>query len=288
MTPNIEEEIINLPNDWWEEPETCKKFASLFIKHTVPLYFSVVSDGKRQDYCFSGLLMNYCDRLFWCSAGHVIENINQVLNTKNLTITKLLWLDRYEVPDADALIVHNRKLMCNYFYNDEFDFGIIEITGLDKAHLENNNKISPVTDLIWKNISKVIPDGFYIVGYPEVWKSTTLTSLPKNKTLVSLKANLACIPISRLSNIQLMDYSINPIFKDDFYGKLSTSFESGLFPLELKGMSGGPVLSIERTVDGKLIYRLFGILCSWFQEKRIIRATPIEKIINQIDIWISS
>jgi hypothetical protein len=286
MTLNTNEEIINLPDDWWENAEVCQKFASLFIKHVLPLYFSVIIDGNRKDYSFSGFLMIYSGRLFWCSAGHVIENIDQIICSKNVQINQMRWLDRFQVPGADSLIVHNRKFSRYFIFDDELDFGIIEIAGMDKAHLENNQQVFPVTEIIWKNISTVTPAGFYIVGYPDEWKSTSLTNLSKEKTQVAISVSLACVPITRLSTSQFVKYPFISDHDDFFYGKLSDSFEDKSFPQKLKGMSGGPVLSIERTESGKIKYRLYGILSSWFPQQKIIKAIPIERVIKQIDFWL--
>lgn len=53
-----------------------------------------------------------------------------------------------------------------------------------------------------------------------------------------------------------------------------------------KGMSGGPILSVERDRDGKIRYRLVGIIQSFAPGQAIFRAEPINRVKELIDKWL--
>ena len=52
---------------------------------------------------------------------------------------------------------------------------------------------------------------------------------------------------------------------------------------DINGISGGPLISIERTNTGEMRYRLFGIQKTWFPDKEIIRAEPIHRLVKLLD-----
>ena len=97
----------------------------------------------------------------------------------------------------------------------------------------------------------------------------------------TLEYSYCCIPVQR---IEYDDPQVNKdLFKDrnDFYGKIVPRMEgSGL--KTVKGMSGGPLLSIEKNGES-LIYRLFGVQKSWDKENRVVRAESIAKILELIE-----
>ena len=51
----------------------------------------------------------------------------------------------------------------------------------------------------------------------------------------------------------------------------------------IKGMSGGPVVSIERGSDGELRYYLVAVQSAWLPESRIVRATAFQVLLEGID-----
>jgi hypothetical protein len=53
----------------------------------------------------------------------------------------------------------------------------------------------------------------------------------------------------------------------------------------IKGMSGGPIVSIERTPDSRLKYRLYGIQSQWLPNSRILKAEPVAKVAAIIRDW---
>ena len=75
--------------------------------------------------------------------------------------------------------------------------------------------------------------------------------------------------------------------EEAFYGKILPYTDFPEFEVEeVKGMSGGPILSVERDPDGRIRYRLVGIIQSWYRSESIIRAEPISRIAQAITGWL--
>jgi hypothetical protein len=81
-----------------------------------------------------------------------------------------------------------------------------------------------------------------------------------------------------------------PVCKGDFWDH-PTSFYGRIIDqadgddlARIEGMSGGPLFSIERTPEGRMKFRLFGVQSSWLPEKRIIRAESLVDFANILGI----
>lgn len=53
----------------------------------------------------------------------------------------------------------------------------------------------------------------------------------------------------------------------------------------IAGMSGGPVLAVERTENGQLAYRLAGLVSTWRGSDQQIQIVPIHLIVSAIERW---
>ena len=100
---------------------------------------------------------------------------------------------------------------------------------------------------------------------------------------------MTCIPLIKIEYDQCKGEGEFWSDPDAFYGKIVPfSGDSEVPPINIKGMSGGPLLSIERKPDKGFLYRLYGIQRSWESRQRIIRAESIYKIQEIIEakmVW---
>ena len=142
--------------------------------------------------------------------------------------------------------------------NEGLDVGAILPSILDVGNILQNEKVIPINAQIWKNLSQVNPEGYYAIGFPRPWSKYTQAPAPNNKILSSIKFDLACIPVAEIPP--------PPEFIDDsrwsdpeaFYGKILPFIDNPNLELEdVKGMSGGPILSVERNSEGRIIYNLW-------------------------------
>lgn len=273
-----------MPNDWWRQHLACQTLAEWFGHHLVGLFFSVQANGSKQEGVYTGLVLYYEKNLLWITAGHVVDEIHKVLSNPEIDVQIMRWLDGCEIPGAESIPVHNRNL--EMFSGLEFgiDFGVVKITGLDANNMLNNNRTQVITEEFWKTPHSK-PEGYYVLGFPKEWAEHHETRFPDNQIFNSFLANLACLPVQQIG--YRGDFHPNKEFWNDpdaFYGQI-LPFVDGVEdqPASLKGMSGGPLFSIERDPSDRIGYRLFGIQRSEDKDERLIRAEPIHKILGLIN-----
>ncbi len=201
----------------------------------------------------------------------------------------MAWLDRYNNPKAQSVNLHRTDIPMKSWSNTGLDLGVVLPSLLDIGNLQMNEKIEPVNANIWKNLDEATPEGYFAVGFPRPWCYHTQTSVANDKILNSVQANLACLPLIKTS--PPTEFADDPKWSDPeaFYGQLVEYPDYPSFDLEdVKGMSGGPILSVERTVDNHIRYRLVGIVQSYASGQSIFRAEPIQRIAPVISAWLKN
>lgn len=280
-TDEIEVGIVNLPDDWWQYATTCQALSELFIQHLLSLFLSVEINGQTQHGVYTGFLFYYREHLLWVTAGHVIDEIRYILSAPNASIAGMRWLDNCAIPGAESIPVHHRDMEMFSANESGIDFGVVKILGLDRANILRNDQVKPMTEQVWKNVHLAQPEGYYVLGYPKEWGELSEKRISENQVLCSFRANLACLPVSR---IEYRGADPTDEFWNDpeaFYGQIMPFVDVPWHqPESVVGMSGGPLFSIERDINRQIRYRLFGIQRSWRQDERIIRAEPIHRIIG--------
>lgn len=167
------------------------------------------------------------------------------------------------------------------------DVGAVLPSILDSGNLLKNDKIVPIDAGIWENLSQASPEGYYAIGFPRPWCHHTQKPAPNNKTLNTVKADIACLPLEQISPPP--EFADDAVWSDPeaFYGRLLPYPDYPEFDLQdAKGMSGGPLLSVERDPDGMIRYRLVGVIQSFAPGQSIFRAEPVQKVAEAIDSWL--
>jgi len=105
-----ETKLSDWPDDWWQQLSACEALADWFGRHLVGLYFSVkTQDGQRQG-VYTGFILFYEENLLWITAGHVIDEISDLLSSSEVNIETMHWLDGVEISGAESIPVHHRDL----------------------------------------------------------------------------------------------------------------------------------------------------------------------------------
>ena len=277
-------EVKDLPDDWWRYTSTCGVLSKWFIHHLLPLLISAKRDDEVHHMICTGFLLYHRDILSWVTAGHVVDRIEEILSTPSVDILRMRWLDGCEIRGAESVPVgHN--LSAFSAYESGIDFGIVAIPDLEALNIIEGGRVKFLTEEVWKNLHLAKPEGYYVFGYPREWVEVQEDRLAGNQILGSLQANLACLPVKRIEypgpNPVRSEFWNDP---DAFYGEILPFADKPAYqPDSIKGMSGGPLFSIERDPDGRIRYRLFGIQSSWLPSERKIRAEPISKIIGMME-----
>jgi hypothetical protein len=278
------ETLKDVPADWWKSKINARKLNLWFKKHIIALQIGYLSEGKDYNFYASGFLLLYQDRGLWITAGHVLESIDEIFQNRKCDVERTAWIDNNEInipSECNAIpfdYLQARKFLIN---NDTRDLGVIRLEGLHLQTILSNHSNEWFTEKNWRNNNLSNPEGFFLVGYPT--ETMVCKNVKKSDGNYSI-SKISCIsnPVERIARKESEE---NEFWKYPgwFYGKvLSMIKNDGTKLNNIEGMSGGPILGIESMPDGKIIYRLFGIQSHWFQRK-YLRATPIENVIQRID-----
>ena len=99
-----------------------------------------------------------------------------------------------------------------------------------------------------------------------------------------IQTSITCIPVTKIEYDQIKSDGTFWSDPDAFYGRITPfAGDSEIPPIDIRGMSGGPLLSIERKPDKGLLYRLYAIQRSWESRQRIVRVESMFKVLEIIE-----
>ncbi len=276
--------LKDLPADWWAQQSTNFKLYELFSKHLLTLGVGYTLNKEPQYEWFSGFLLQIDKLLFWLTAGHVIDRIEKLSKHPDVKINSMQWLDGYEKQDAAS--VHFSPEHFVAYSDSQADFGAVIIRDLYARQILANPNIKPITPELWLNHEKSHPDGHYLLGVPREVCSLREVGKSQGKVHFCSESYTVSVPIEQVEyKSSQVD---NPFWNDQdaFYGKVLDVLGPDGKPIQsIKGMSGGPIFSIERTPDDQLKYRLFGIQSKWLPDSRILKAESMVKVAKIIESW---
>ena len=279
--------LLGLHPDWWQTAATTSVLIKAFKKHIIPLLVAGTVGHESQYNIYTGIILKYSGPILWLTAGHVVDELSKILSSSQFKLTEMAWLDGYEVTKAEAVLVHRTDIPMKSWSEIGLDVGIILPSILDVGNILRNDNVIPIDARIWKNLNQASPEGYYAIGFPRPWSHLSQTPLSNNKVLKTVDANIACLPLKEIPP--------PPEFRDDpvwsnpeaFYGQILPYPDYPDFNFEdAKGMSGGPILSVERDPGGTIRYRLEGIIQSFAPSQFIFRAEPIQRIAEVLDLWL--
>jgi hypothetical protein len=279
--------ILDPPKDWWHSARIASSLSELFRSYIIGLLLGGIVEGRYQIDFYTGFLLYHADNLIWITAGHVVDKVGAVLASRSFRLSIMRWVDGYEVPGGEAVQVHHVPPPMKSWKEQGFDIGAVKLEGLDAWGLLANQKLRVMHEQGWKNLENAKPEGYFIVGYPSVWSAFSETPVEGNKVLRSIRTDLACIPVSPITEPSSPDRFPNFWARThSFFAQIITYSDLPDFEVEeLAGMSGSPVISIERTSDAQLRYRLVGVLAEWLPGEKIIRAEPMRYVADAISSW---
>jgi len=277
--------IKNIPVDWWKSEEEARTLNLWFKKHIIALHIGYILEDKPCNFYASGFLLLYQKRCMWITAGHVLESIDELFQNRKYDIRRTEWIDNNEInlpSECNAIpfdYLQTRKFCIN---NDTMDLGVIRLEGNYLELIVRNHSNRWLNEEAWRDNTLSNSEGFFLVGYPT--ETMVCENVSKSDGDYST-SNITCIsnPVERIARKE-SDENEFWNYPGWFYGKaLPITKDDGTELNNIEGMSGGPILGIERTPDEKVIYKLFGIQSSWLQKSKILRATPIENVIKLLD-----
>lgn len=284
-------EFIEHPNvKWYQKENNARLLSQDFYKHILILRIIYNIEGNEHVAFFTGSPLLYKDKYLWLSGGHVIKIIQEMVYNNSYKIRGMSWFDNYEKEDAEAIPIGNYESLFNFSVDNKNkgDIGIVKLDELTIHNLKANKNLQWLDEHMWKNIDKAQPDGYYLVGTPYEMTKTKIERLG-NKFKGKSDIYIICVPIERVeSDIQkepkeFWDYP------DFIFGKIiQVHNQDGELLQNIEGMSGGLIFSVEieninASGTSGIRYRLFGIQSSWLPNSQIIRATPIDNVVDYLE-----
>ena len=279
--------MAELPDGWWKRDAVAKKLSGLFSSHIVPMLISVVVEKKARFLWFTGFLLQVADLTFWLTARHILEEIERLREDRSINVERSRWVD--SATGSVELGVPIDLGDIPSYRDPEIDFGAIFIKPGYAAPLLASPGVEPLTPEAWFNHEKAHPEGYYVVGIPDELCEEDEIGRTEDHRIYQCTGYVVCNPVEAVSP---EGRSGNDGFWNHpgaFFGRvLEVTDDNGRPLTSITGMSGGPVLSIERTPEARLKYRLFGIQSAWLPQSRILRAEPISKVADIITGWFKS
>jgi len=281
--------MMQAPDDWWQREAVCLRLRDWFEHHIVGLHVGYLYNGEPHDRVFSGFLLKHRGLALWVTAAHVIDRINELINNPKLTLDHAGWMDRSPGPAAGPIPVSLPDLVMGALERDGIDVGFVAINPLLLASFEANPNVRFCDPGIWLGHDAANPEGYYVLGYPKEWIEPTGKFKEKDGQLRrTIRMGVACLPVTPIED---QGTAANPPVGSPFWGseycmyaQLRPYSDSKQNLVEnIDGMSGGPVLSVERSTEGRLKYRLFGIQSAWQAGPRIVKATRVAVLDALVD-----
>jgi hypothetical protein len=243
-------------------------------RHLVGLCFlarrrRIGSDPKKHvhPYFRSGIVMEFQDRWYWVTAGHILEDIALSQKDPDMVLESYRLMDHYGsgVIDKNAVPFNFEPAWKHSEHADSsgLDYGAVELGKLEQLALAKNNvRVLPMA--AWQKTLGNGWDEYFMYGLPT--DSIDIRKTPNAEGLnVRAKADPSLIYIEKFDG----DPSTLPSTQfPRFYGKLSENWPRG----EIDGMSGGPVFGFS-TRTGE--FGVIAIQSGWLDQRRITFACPV-------------
>lgn len=284
-TDKYHKSLHDLPPHWWRDGARCKALRDCFEQHIVGLHVGFKQDDEIKDMILTGCIRVHDGYCFWITAAHVIELIRKLSSDPTVEILRSVWLDHAPESLGGSLPVDLSDLSTAFLDPNGFDFGFVLLSPGYAVPLLKTPTIEALDSTIWLNHNNATPEGFLLVGYPSEWIASEDRASKDTRTF---RYGLACLPAECIedrgehANVGLSTFWGR---NDCFYGQLVPFSDGGDDIVgSIRGMSGGPLLSVERHNE-RIRYRLFGIQSCWLEDSRMIRAAHIEPISCVLDAF---
>lgn len=257
----------------WAHHDSAAYFSGVFSRHVKGLHVVTQEKGEIQQYLFTGSLLNLNGTCFWMTAGHVVDNLREIVMADSV-LEGAQILDGYPKEGANAVPLPLSELELLSCDEDGFDLGCIPMPNWFAQTLDTNPYTKMLDPSAWNGHAKANAEAFYLVGMPSEWNDFR-EELTPGKTYASVNAIVACVPIRLTPDRPEDKHGTFWGKKDVVYAEvLECQHDDGRGLESLNGTSGGLIFGVRR-MNGGLRYWLYGVQSSWLPKRRILRATDI-------------
>ena len=272
--------------DWWLDDQVRQVLADEFQKHMLGLGVVYRTEGVVHTALVTGFVIEREGFLLWITAGHCIEDLQELAADPNHKIISTRWYDPPDDLSGIGLPTPLSEMAWRRGVTEEFDVGVVFLRGHEVDLLRANKSFSPMGAEMWTNCLASAPEVMFVVGYAEQWIEAT-PFRAGGQDGVTMRAGMAVVPVVKVLNPD--DHAGEGAFwsrKSCIYANvhLGTAADPH-FLQSVKGMSGGPVLSVNRMADGGIETRLWGIQsCCADVAPETIRAESFANLSHSLDV----
>ena len=253
-------------------------FRDRLQKHMLALYIVGKVRGEPQHGIYSGFILHHFDRLMWATAGHVVQELNELFDSPDFELIEASWVDTWNPPAANKIPCSAVKQAVKYIAPNA-DFGLVS---LDHAAMTimNTEGFRPINEGAWRG-HECIHDGHYLIGFPAKYLKPLKETFLERGTTRTISVRLSCTPIFPVSSTRGFSDSEDRKFwseADRFFAHVPGQEEVEAAVPDIAGMSGGLILSIGHLGTGEILYQVIGIQSAWHRPTRILKAVPISVV----------
>jgi hypothetical protein len=263
--------------DWWQQAPVVERTAGILGEYLVGIFVGTVSREKPVAEIFTGFLMEEQDRLCWCSAGHVIEQVDKWLEEYRHERAAMKWVLLREGGKLEMWPLQNLSMVLFSAHEQGVDFGLAALEGLDLASFRQVRGPTPLR-LPSAERSVPEPEGFYMIGFPADAVRTIQRPLSNEGADASTRFRMQVLPIRRVPYLgpqEAKEFWSDP---GAFYGEILPTLNSTRERFAVPGMSGGPLFGVTRGDSYRINARLWGVQRSWDPASTTIRCEPVHKL----------
>ena len=167
---------LSLKNCW--KDESIARAIHLWLReYIVALSIGYTVRDNEQEGCgafFTGFLWFCHNQFMWITAGHILEEVEKIINSNSTNIHSVAWNDNDGVGGINKIPVEYGRLHKYKLVNNSYDIGVILFKegDLELKNIRNNTNNKW---FVWEDNNLLKSNGFYLIGFPEeVARSKTI------------------------------------------------------------------------------------------------------------------
>ncbi len=255
-------------------------FSDAFFYHharqyLVTLHVEILQLQEAKNIAYTGFLVSIRGGMLWMTAGHVVDEIQAILNDNAVTVLSAGWVDGYGDTRAGRIPCDLPSTPMLSYFSRGVDVGLVKIRPSEARPLEANASLRCLRIDFNHGDRTDEPTGYFVVGAPI--ESLAIKAVGQDEFLGSInRYALPMVPVAGDASLPGTD----PLFwnrESDLYGKLiDYSDDTPRSVKSIRGMSGGPVFAVY--VDGQnLGVELVGVQSAWLGDSRIVRVAKMSE-----------
>lgn len=244
-----------------------------FCRHLVALqvvYFLGEETKERTVQFYSGTLLCVENEIYFLTAGHVLEDLREICGSPEVILHSVALVDcfRSDAKYEEAIPFDFDPQDTALLNRDEWglDFGIIPLRP-HYVSLLAKNEVVAISEQQWRSVRAGSLDGYYLVGLPSEFTEST-----HEKTEGGFETTSTVSPtMIRLERLPEAPEGSPETTFPRFIGRIQDKGDIK----SIKGMSGGPIVGLERVAEGRARYWIVAIQSSWLESKEVTFGCPI-------------